>query len=145
MKNLFHEIFFRIVLFIIFPASLLVLSELLYRSYYFVAEKKSPVILTGQKVLELSWYNPHPHLIYTRKPNIKEFIKTSYGGFSLSTNSFGFRTTREFDVKSKNKDKKTLRVVTFGGSTTQGTNDDDQVWPYQLGKKLTKIFPRKKN
>jgi lysophospholipase L1-like esterase len=119
----------------------LVILEGSFRLYLHLKKKEAPVILSAESTLKKSWFDPHPHLVYTFKPN-NSFIMNTKGDPHLTTNEYGFRSTLEYEVTGKRKPAGTVRIVTFGGSTTMGVNDDDKVWPYLTGKYLQNNFPK---
>ena len=65
----------------------------------------------------------------------------AYGKHNFTTNTYGFRSTKEYDVKNILKPPNTLRVATLGGSTTMGVNNDDEIWPYLIGQFISGGFP----
>ncbi len=81
----------------------------------------------------------------TRQPNYSitkkyegDFFKGMFSGTHfISSDEKGFRTNKKINYEYKNK--KTLRIFTIGGSTTEeGTTDDQKTWSSLLGSKLEK-------
>ncbi|MFH1419421.1 MAG: SGNH/GDSL hydrolase family protein, partial [Planctomycetota bacterium] len=72
------------------------------------------------------------------------FVHPKYNEPTFTVNRFGFRSTREHDVETVAKPPGTLRIATFGGSTTMGTNNDSEVWPYLTGRKVSHRVPGRK-
>ena len=121
------------------------LIETAVRVYQAVAGVTPPSIERLDDVLEKAWFAPHPYLVYTFKPSHSfTFVHPKYQRPTITTNRFGFRACCELDVSDKTKPPGVLRVATFGGSTTMGTNNDNEVWPYLTGRKLGERLPEKK-
>jgi lysophospholipase L1-like esterase len=114
-----------------------------YRLYLKISGREGVVLLKFEKLLEKTWFEPHPYLVYTFKPDSK-FTMSSYGNGTYTINKFGFRSTMDYDVKTVTKPKNTLRIATLGGSTTMGVNSDKQIWPYWIGSLLSAKLPDKK-
>ena len=81
----------------------------------------------------------------TRQPNYSitkkydsDFFKGMFSGIHfISSDEKGFRTNKK--INYADKDQKTLRIFTIGGSTTEeGTTDDKKTWSSLLGLKLQK-------
>jgi lysophospholipase L1-like esterase len=113
-----------------------------FRLYLKVFGKDVISILPTQELLDKAWFRPHPQLIYVFKAD-STFTMTEppYGHFTI--NGFGFRSTLDLDLKQRQKRPDTIRIATLGGSTTMGVNDDDKIWPYLLGRRLSALFPGK--
>jgi len=107
-----------------------------------ITKRKTIAILPVKTVLEKAWFKPHPHLLYIFKPN-GSFTMDAFGKATITSNQFSFRSTREFDVKTRKKPKNSLRIATLGGSTTMGVNNDNEIWPYLIGKNLKEQYPEK--
>ncbi len=137
-KSLFKVVY--VVFLVVFSLSGL---EIAYRAYLRLPGRRSAIIVKYGKLLEMAWFKPHPHLIYTFKPN-NQFVMDAFNKPTLTINKFGFRSTQEYDVASTLKDPATLRVVTLGGSTTMGVNNDNEIWPYLIGRNLSARYPNKK-
>lgn len=118
--------------------------ELSYRLYLRLSGKKTIALMKFDELLERSWFQPHPHLIYVFKPKNTFVMTNGYNQGTLTTNAFGFRSTREYDVTSITKAPETLRIAILGGSTTMGVNDDREIWPYLVGRYLSIHYPQKK-
>ncbi len=116
--------------------------EVGFRVWLNFSGKDVITLFPAKKVLEKAWFRPHPYLLYVFKPD-HSFTMDIYGRHRVSTNSFGFRSTLAHDVKSVAKPPATLRIVTLGGSTTMGVNDDNEVWPCQMGAFLARKIPHK--
>lgn len=128
-----------VILIVLFCVSIL---EIGFRILLNLTGKDVITVLPAKEVLEKAWFNPHPHLLYVFKPN-SSFTMNAYGRHNFTINEYGFRSTSTYDVKDIAKPPNTLRVVTFGGSTTMGVNDDDEIWPYFIGKFLSESFQNK--
>ena len=107
--------------------------ELGFRGYLQITNKGVITVLSKQEVLDKAWFKPHPHLLYIFKPS-NSFVMNAFDYGKFTTNQFGFRSTLEFDMKTVVKPADTLRIATLGGSTTMGVNNDNEVWPYLIGK-----------
>lgn len=59
----------------------------------------------------------HPRIGYTYTPNLKTRFLHNNGGFLIQTNSSGFRSDREFDIK---RPSGVFRALLFGDSQTAG-------------------------
>ena len=148
MQPLFHEYYSAMkrspkILLLLFSGfiSLLILEAGLRFARYRLGVRL-PVIISAAEVLEKSWYAPHPYLTYVFKPNVRFVMDyEKFGNPLLTFNAFGFRSTREFDVRAKEKTPGVIRVVALGGSTTMGVNNDDKIWPYLVGKRLATALP----
>jgi len=69
------------------------------------------------------------------KPNLRNF--TGFHGEKISTNSSGFRGTKEFTLE---KTPGRQRIVLIGDSYTFGEeNNDDQIFSYYLGEMLPQV------
>lgn len=133
----------KIILALILLVALAVLTEFIFRGYLRVTGRDVIILLPPEEVLEKAWFKPHPHLLYIFKPN-SLFTINSFSLPKFTINRFGFRSTLEYDVNTLAKQENTIRIATLGGSTTMGVNDDNKIWPYLLGKKLSIAFPNKK-
>ncbi len=116
--------------------------EIGFRIFLNLRGKDVITVLSKKEVLEKAWFQPHPHLLYVFKPN-SSFIMNRYKYGQFTINQFGFRSTLDFDVQSIKKPANTLRIATFGGSTTMGVNDDSEIWPYLIGKYLSNNIQNK--
>lgn len=65
--------------------------------------------------MEIQLFRYHPIIGYTFIPNLKTRIEHEAGGYLLRTNSTGFRSEKEFNVK---KDPAKFRILLFGDSFT---------------------------
>jgi lysophospholipase L1-like esterase len=111
--------------------------------YCHISKTDQISIVKLEELLEKAWFKPHPHLVYVFKPNI-EFVMNAFDRPTITINSFGFRSTLEYDVTTEAKPESTLRIATLGGSTTMCVNDDNEIWPYLIGKNLSIHYPNKK-
>ena len=134
------KFFLPATLFLFSLAACVLLIEASTRLYIGLFDRQDVVLVKYDDLLKKAWFKPHPHLIYVFKPDNKFVMDASRGG-TFTINSLGFRSTLEYDVKSKDKPPDTLRIATFGGSTTMGLNNDDEIWPYLLGEYLYEYFP----
>jgi lysophospholipase L1-like esterase len=88
---------------------------------------------------------PAPRYVF--KPNVRivwrrdRFIPARPGETPhWSSNSWGFRSP-EFAVK---KPSGVIRIVALGSSTTEGSQADNETYPYYLQQDLDRMFPGKK-
>lgn len=137
------KILFKVVYVVFFLVSSLLGLEVAYRTYLRLPGRRSAIIVKYETLLERAWFKPHPHLLYTFKPDNK-FVMDAFNKPTFTINKFGFRSTLEYDVLNTFKDPAALRVVTFGGSTTMGVNSDNEIWPYLIGRNLSARYPNKK-
>jgi lysophospholipase L1-like esterase len=114
--------------------------EGLYRLYLRVRGIDAVGVWTPDEVLERAWFEPHPYLVYTFKPNAV-FEMRSFARPVMHINAHGFRSTGRFDVAGVDNPAGALRVATLGGSTTMGVNADDEIWPFRLGEALEAALP----
>ena len=119
--------------------------ELAFRAYLRLINREDIYLglIKFEELLERAWFEPHPHLVYVFKPNNK-FTMNTFNRPTVTSNSFGFRSTLEYDVIERKKPANTLRIATLGGSTTMGINSDNEIWPYFVGKNLSVHYPDKK-
>jgi len=113
----------------------LIAGEVVCRIHDRMLGNRAPIIVDFSTFAEKAWFEPHPYLVYVFKPNIS-FVKDKFDRGHFQINSFGFRSTLEFDVHDLEPAPNTFRVAVLGGSTTMGVNDNDEVWPYLLGEYL---------
>lgn len=113
-----------------------------FRIYLNLTGKDVITVWQPEEVLKKAWFKPHPSLLYVFKPNSR-FILNSFGGHNFTINKYGFRSTLEYDPKDVTKPADTIRIATFGGSTTMGVNENDEIWPYLAGKILSQKFTDK--
>jgi hypothetical protein len=88
---------------------------------------------------------PTPRYVF--KPNLRMAWRHAQLGPALpgetaywSSNSWGFRNP-EFAVK---KPSGVIRIVALGSSTTEGSQADDETYPFYLQQDLDRMFPGKK-
>lgn len=142
MKRISRKYRRALLIFLIIVVSAISL-ELLFRGYLHLKGRDVIMVLPPDEVLKKAWFRPHPHLLYVFKPNTS-FTMNRFDRGKFTINEHGFRSTLEYDVKDVIKSPNTIRIATLGGSTTMGVNDDDQIWPYLLGRNLAAALPQKK-
>ena len=127
----------KILIVIVIVVCVVASVEIGFRVFLKVTGKSVITVLSKKEILEKAWFEPHPYLVYIFKSNHSFTMKPFKNRVSkFTTNKFGFRSTLEYDVKTVSKPTNTLRIATFGGSTTMGVNDDDEIWPYIIGKNM---------
>lgn len=132
----------KVLLIILLIISQLIILEVALRGYLYLTGKAIVTVISAKDVLKKACFAPHPYLIYVFKPN-NSFTMIAYGNHQFTTNKYGFRSTLKYDIKNKTKSVNTVRMVTIGGSTTMGVNNDDEIWPYLVGKYIAEMLPNK--
>ena len=135
----YRQIIFTLITLVL----VLLATELLFRGFLRMTGRQVILVLPSHEVLKKAWFKPHPNLVYVFKSDTT-FTMNSPGHPRFTINHFGFRSTLQYDVHAIQKPENTIRVATLGGSTTMGVNDDDKIWPYLLGVRLSTAIPERR-
>jgi lysophospholipase L1-like esterase len=105
-------------------------------------EKRRKLFPRGQEISTFDADRPAPQYLF--KPNLRmAWDGKTYGpakageNIFWSSNSWGFRGP-EFEVRKK---EGVIRIVCLGASTTEGSQRDEETYPYFLQQELNRMFP----
>ncbi|HJY22157.1 MAG TPA: hypothetical protein VJ279_04690 [Hanamia sp.] len=118
-----HIVIWTLFLFLMFVFCVEMTSRWLYKDVTLEAGRKSVEVLLGNAdIYNYSSFTPHPYMLYENTP----LYTNSY----QQINSLGYRGHEI----SETPDKKTIRILTLGGSTTfdGGVENPAKTWTAQL-------------
>jgi hypothetical protein len=115
------------------------LTKIYNKRFY---EKRRKLFPRGQEIPTFDADRPAPQYLF--KPNLRmAWDGKTYGpakageNIFWSSNSWGFRGP-EFELRKK---EGVIRIVCLGASTTEGSQRDEETYPYFLQQELNRMFP----